>query len=200
MTSYRSREYEVEEQPWEPITGGASALVGTMGTVAMSIADMPVQTLKALRIHPASGRSRAESHPETPAGQVDKGTGPAEGTSEVISGDTTPNTGRALSEHDDTALGGNSHKRHTSGNHRYDVLGALHHARTPSPSRSPAPGRSRTNSGATRPRSKSIAKEVVQNHFDITAVTDTGKGIYKLGGALTKSPMEFTYEICFLCS
>lgn len=148
---------------------------------------MPVQTLKALRIHPHSGRSRAGSQSEGPAGQVDKASGSPEGSHAVISGDTTPNA-----QHETTATDDNTHKRH----HRYDVLGALGHARgharTPSPSQSPSSGRSRTNSVAGRSRSKSIAKEVVQNNFDLTAVTDTGKGIYKLGGALTKSPMEFT--------
>lgn len=174
----------MEEQPWEPITGGASALVGTVGTVAMSIADMPVQTLKALRIHPHSGRKRTDSHPETPAGQVTKESGPPEGTNAVISGDTTP-AGRANDHRNSTSTGA-SHARQTSGSHRYDVLGALDSTRTPSPS-----NRSRANS-ASRPRSRSIAKEVVQNNFDVTAMTDTGRGIYKLGGALTKSPMEFT--------
>ena len=163
---------------------------------------MPVQTLKALRIHPASGRSRAGSHPEGPAGQVDKASGAAEGSNAVVSGTTTPAGGRSTPEHSTTASGGTSHERHMSGNHRYDVLGALDGTRkTPSPSRSPAPGRSRTNSGDTRQRSRSIAKDVVHNNFDLTAITDTGKGIYKLGGALTKSPMEFTYvlhlHICY---
>jgi len=151
---------------------------------------MPVQTLKALRIHPASGRSRGGSHVEGPAGQVDKASGSPEGTNAVVSGNTTP-----TARHDTTPPDGNSHKRPFSSNHRYDVLGALDNARTPSPSQSPASGRSRTNSSANRPRSKSIAREVVHNNFDLTAITDTGKGIYKLGGALTKSPMEFTYVL-----
>jgi len=146
---------------------------------------MPVQTLKALRIHPHSGRSRAGSQSEGPAGQVDKASGSPEGSHAVISGDTTPNA-----QHDNA--NDNGHKRHFSGHHRYDVLGALGNARTPSPSQSPSSGRSRTNSVSNRPRSRSIAKEVVHNNFDLTAITDTGKGIYKLGGALTKSPMEFT--------
>jgi len=148
---------------------------------------MPVQTLKALRIHPHSGRSRAGSQSEGPAGQVDKASGSPEGSHAVIDGNTTPDA-----QHDTTAIDGKGHKRHFSGVHRYDVLGALGNNRTPSPSQSPSSGRSRTNSVSNRPRSRSIAREVVHNNFDLTAVTDTGKGIYKLGGALTKSPMEFT--------
>ncbi|KAI9817207.1 MAG: hypothetical protein M1827_001320 [Pycnora praestabilis] len=46
---YRPREYEVEDGPWDPITGGASALLGTIGSLAMGVADMPVEVLKALK-------------------------------------------------------------------------------------------------------------------------------------------------------
>ena len=45
---YRPREYETEDGPWEPVTGGASALIGTLGNLSMGIADFPVEILKSL--------------------------------------------------------------------------------------------------------------------------------------------------------
>ena len=47
---YRPREYDTEDGPWDPITGGASALLGTISSLAMGIADLPVEILKGLRM------------------------------------------------------------------------------------------------------------------------------------------------------
>ena len=65
---YRPREYEVDDGPWDPVTGGASALVETMGSMAMGIADMPIATLKALKIHPAAGRRASQGQGQTSSG------------------------------------------------------------------------------------------------------------------------------------
>ncbi|KAH0542669.1 hypothetical protein FGG08_002992 [Glutinoglossum americanum] len=46
---YRPREYETEDGPWDPITGGASALLGTIGSLMMGVADFPVEIIKALK-------------------------------------------------------------------------------------------------------------------------------------------------------
>ncbi|KAI9728526.1 MAG: hypothetical protein M1834_007664 [Cirrosporium novae-zelandiae] len=46
---YRSHEYETEDGPWDPITGGASALVGTLTSLAMSVADFPKDIFKAMK-------------------------------------------------------------------------------------------------------------------------------------------------------
>jgi len=182
----------VEEQPWDPMTGGASAIIGTMGTVAMSVADFPVQTLKALRIHPDAERRRksippaGEDHPD------------AETSNEATNSETPPpalesqissqSTGSARSE--TSTPSDSSQKKYSSrNNHRYDVLGALREGRPSSPAIA-SPERSRDNS-RTRPRSASIAKEVVQNNFDLEAITDTGKGVYRMVGGISKSPMDF---------
>ncbi|KAL9089254.1 MAG: hypothetical protein Q9165_005822 [Trypethelium subeluteriae] len=58
---YRPREYETDDGPWDPITGGASAVIGTAGSMLMGIADFPIETLKALRIHPDSRFSSTHS-------------------------------------------------------------------------------------------------------------------------------------------
>ncbi|KAL8731922.1 MAG: hypothetical protein Q9166_003054 [cf. Caloplaca sp. 2 TL-2023] len=57
---YRPREYDSEDGPWDPITGATSAIMGTMGSMMMGVADLPVELLRALKIKPAE-RSHAES-------------------------------------------------------------------------------------------------------------------------------------------
>jgi UDP:flavonoid glycosyltransferase YjiC (YdhE family) len=47
---YRAREYETEDGPWDPISGGAAALIGTIGNLTMGIADFPVEVLRSLKI------------------------------------------------------------------------------------------------------------------------------------------------------
>ena len=52
-TRYRPREYDSEDGPWDPISGGASALLGTLGSLMMGFADFPVEILRALKIKPS---------------------------------------------------------------------------------------------------------------------------------------------------
>lgn len=59
---FRAKEYETDEGPWDPISGGATALVGTMSTMMLGVADFPIETLKALKIHPdAAKKKKVES-------------------------------------------------------------------------------------------------------------------------------------------
>ncbi|KAI9682312.1 MAG: hypothetical protein M1817_000366 [Caeruleum heppii] len=46
---HRPREYDTEDGPWEPISGGASALLGTVGSLMMGVADFPVEIVRALK-------------------------------------------------------------------------------------------------------------------------------------------------------
>ncbi|KAL2063252.1 hypothetical protein VTL71DRAFT_5057 [Oculimacula yallundae] len=46
---YRSREYETEEGPWDPISGGASALIGTIASLGMGVADFPIEIFRAVK-------------------------------------------------------------------------------------------------------------------------------------------------------
>lgn len=60
-TRYRPREYDTEDGPWDPISGGASALLGTLGSLMMGFADFPVEILRALKSKPSEGRVDSES-------------------------------------------------------------------------------------------------------------------------------------------
>jgi hypothetical protein len=45
---YRAQEYDADIGPTDPFSGGASAIIGTAGSIAMGIADMPIEGLKLL--------------------------------------------------------------------------------------------------------------------------------------------------------
>ncbi|KAH9863876.1 hypothetical protein J1614_009808 [Plenodomus biglobosus] len=66
---YRAREYVPDEGPLDPVSGAAGALMGTATSVMMGVADMPIQTLKLLNIHPDSrskkGKEKATSDTTT---------------------------------------------------------------------------------------------------------------------------------------
>ncbi|KAI9047518.1 hypothetical protein LZ554_008234 [Drepanopeziza brunnea f. sp. 'monogermtubi'] len=46
---YRPREYETEEGPWDPISGGASALLGTIASLGMGVADFPIEIFRTVK-------------------------------------------------------------------------------------------------------------------------------------------------------
>ena len=52
IARYRPREYDSEDGPWDPISGGASALLGTISSLAMGFADFPVEIIRALKSKP----------------------------------------------------------------------------------------------------------------------------------------------------
>ncbi|OBT44690.1 hypothetical protein VE00_04443 [Pseudogymnoascus sp. WSF 3629] len=51
---YRPREYDTDNGPWDPISGGASALFGTIASLSMGVADFPVELIGAFKPKPAS--------------------------------------------------------------------------------------------------------------------------------------------------
>ena len=49
LTLYRPREYDTEDGPWDPISGGASALLGTIASLTMGVADFPIEIFRAAK-------------------------------------------------------------------------------------------------------------------------------------------------------
>lgn len=47
---YRSQEYETDEGPWDPISGGFVAVCGAFSSMAMGIGSIPTETYKALKL------------------------------------------------------------------------------------------------------------------------------------------------------
>lgn len=57
---YRSQEYETDEGPWDPISGGFVALCGAFSSMAMGLGSIPTETYKALKL-PSKSCSRQQS-------------------------------------------------------------------------------------------------------------------------------------------
>ena len=86
---YRPREYETDDGPWDPISGGASALLGTIASLTMGIADFPIEIFRT-----AKHKHQAHKHnSKDPAGQ---------GSS---SGSTTPTINSASNSLPDLRVG-----------------------------------------------------------------------------------------------
>lgn len=72
---YRPREYDVEDGPWDPISGGATALLGTIGSLMMGVADFPVEILKTFKMREDGGtpdhpRESPSASPRVPSSQA----------------------------------------------------------------------------------------------------------------------------------
>lgn len=66
---YRPREYHTDEGPWDPISGGFTALCSAFGNMAMGVADIPSETLKAFPIPSVSSRQQSQASRPTTASQ-----------------------------------------------------------------------------------------------------------------------------------
>ncbi|KAI9853084.1 MAG: hypothetical protein M1838_001585 [Thelocarpon superellum] len=64
---YRPREYESEDGPWDPISGGATALLGTIGSLMMGVADFPVEILRAVKNKVDEGHGKSKTSTPTPS-------------------------------------------------------------------------------------------------------------------------------------
>ncbi|TKA81907.1 hypothetical protein B0A49_00140 [Cryomyces minteri] len=203
---YRPREYETEDGPWDPITGGATALVGTMGSVMMGVADLPVEALKVLRIHPDVGSSSSSGYSQ-----------PSEKQSPTDSGLTTPTAGSGLStspiNKSSTSLAsGGSSPSVSRGTSQFNLGESLSAIRSPTElptiergySMASAMRGNKDRSGSNSRSNSPSRRGLAQNHtnsmqgdtpFHIEAALGTGKGVSRIIGAGLKSPLDFTLGI-----
>ena len=195
---FRAREYETDDGPWDPITGGATALVGTMTQMMMGVADFPIDTLKALKIHPDAAKRKKSStdltEGEAPvASPEEKDTAESSRDSQamsdsataVTSGETTPATSRTNSTFNfQESL--DRIQSPTSASSLQPRSGSMSSAL-----KGQRPSSSRSQSGSsTRQGSQGGSKD---NYLD-TAM-GTSKGIQKILGAGFKSPMDFSMAL-----
>ncbi|KAF2862120.1 glycosyltransferase family 1 protein [Piedraia hortae CBS 480.64] len=168
---FRAREYEVDQGPYGPIIGGATAILGTMGAMAMGLADMPVETLKALKIHPEGGRKRQASSPGG-TGNDDPGSGDKKKASP---GGTGKNN---------DPLGGKHERRPTSpGRKSFNVHESLAKIR----GRSPRHGRAQSADPGGR--------SVPAGGNAVDTALHTASGIQKILSAGLSSPLDFTLSL-----
>ena len=59
---HRPREYNLEEGPTDPISGGTSALLATVGSLMVGILDLPVEIVRSIVGRSAEGTSGSETN------------------------------------------------------------------------------------------------------------------------------------------
>jgi len=207
----RSREYEPDDGPWDPITGGATALMGTMTQMMMGVADFPIETLKALRIHPDAPKRKKDGNEPT---QGDESSAELEQSeSGRPSGEKSPaQSARHGSATDATITSGSSTPTTSRSNSTFNVQESLARIQTP-PTPTGTEGSQSPNArkdipasmaealrgqlAGTKPRSRSGSRSnnsgaSKQGGDPVDTAVGTGKGIGKIVGAGMSSPMDFT--------
>jgi len=201
----RPREYETDEGPWDPVTGATTALVGTISTMMLGVADFPIETLKALKIHPETRSSKSEG--KKPEENIDGGRSSGENSTRQTAHSSRASTPRSETETNvfSDALSQTS-SRTTSTFNFQDSMARMNagplspgaEKRIPSSMAEALSGqlnqkpRSRSGSGS-RPRSRKGSLSGGSNLLQ--TATDTGKGVNRILGAGFKAPMEFSLGV-----
>lgn len=192
---FRGREFETDDGPLDPITGGATSIIGTASTMMMGFADMPIQTLKALKIHPDAAKKKPkptkedeqasatdEAHQEK-LGETDylteKGTLKEESTPSGSRSGSSFNLQESMSRLP-MSPGGRSSS--TGGSLKPEDSGLRSRSRS----------RSRSNQSRAPEQQQKPPKDAKK--FLETAM-GTGEGVQRIVGAGFKSPMDFTMNL-----
>lgn len=64
---FRAKEYETEDGPWDPISGGATALLGTIASLSMGVADFPIEIFRKVKREKEAHSAPKESSGSTSA-------------------------------------------------------------------------------------------------------------------------------------
>lgn len=176
---FRPREYEPDEGPWDPISGGATALVGTATQMMMGVADFPIETLKLLNIHPSTQKGKGKASDDTASGpEASKNEGrPTPSNQSSFSGSTSMLPGAS-----------------TPGSKVDADLGPNDGSRSNSIATAGAPSIDPQAKGPKRAEPGTSFAERLQN-INAAVATDTGKGVGRMLGAGFKSPMDFTLNV-----
>ena len=192
---YRSCEYDVDEGPPEPITGGASALIGTLSEIGAGVADMPVEILRAMKF---------EDHKKKAAANADS-TGsstPNENSTALTTARTNSTTsfqsgkgkGPAITDEGPTSPGSSSMKER-SGRSMASIMGpegSIRRSLSRSRSRNNSPNRSQSNIG--RSASPCPTGQQVQQ-VGLDSILGAAKASGKIVKTGMKSPMDFTMSL-----
>ncbi|KAI7411516.1 UDP-Glycosyltransferase/glycogen phosphorylase [Hortaea werneckii] len=183
---FRAREYDIDEGPWDPLSGGASMLIGTFSSMVMGVADLPGETVKIFKGRPAGKAAKNDNRAD---GRLSDDIGKSHGSTssklESIGRVASPKTGHLSS----------GLPSRTSSTSTRDILAA--HKAGPfslgADSRgaqllSPA---SRSPSRQTSPTRGSGS----ETSSMLKAAATTGKGMNRIVGAGLKSPMEFSVNM-----
>lgn len=179
---YRPQEHHTEDEPFDPVTGATSALLGTLGSMAMGVFDMPVSALKVMNIHPDS-QSKSQVNLKATAHSTSGQRTPA---SELDLEARTPSLSTVNSRSTDTSsIPGMSRPTvaHAIANNMEQSAAAAQQAcpdATPEIKIDP-------------PETKQGVKWKAT--FSAEDAMATGEGFYKIAAAGLKSPVDFTMGI-----
>lgn len=209
----RSREYEPDDGPWDPITGGATAIMGTMTNMMMGVADFPIDTLKALRIHPDAPKKKNKQDGESSGGTATPEESQNAGSGRASEDQSSIRSPRGSVTNETAITSGSSTPATSRSNSTFNLSESLARINTPPTSmsregtasptaRKDLPGSMadalRGQLAGTRTRSRSIGRPqsrgASQSGGDsaVDTAVGTGKGIGKIIGAGLSSPMDFT--------
>ena len=204
---FRAKEYETDDGPWDPITGGATALVGTMTQMMMGVADFPIETLKALKIHPEAPRRRKSSQAkeEPPAEGV---AGPSRADTATSSDATTSADAKTISSFGESRASTDTLPTSTPSSPPASRAGSTFNVQESLDKlqSSPTPGRLQPRSTSMenalkgggdgskpRSRSRSGTKNTPKDYMETGA--GTAKGVNRILGAGFKAPMDFSMAL-----
>lgn len=212
---YRAREYETEDGPWDPISGGASALIGTMASLAMGVADVPVEIFKAFK--PKQGDSGKEESTLTnsQSGSVSHGNSdlltviPGDSVSRQQSQLSLTSLDNELSNPQASSTASTLDVQNESGSEFTGITketsetsapssaaaGALKQALSntlPSSRSTSQDRRSRSRPSSPSRKEKESAKQFDPSSITLESAIGASKGLSRIVGAGLKSPMDFT--------
>ncbi|KAI0385585.1 putative glucosyl/glucuronosyl transferase [Hypomontagnella monticulosa] len=179
---FRAQEYYTDEGPWDPISGGFTAICRALGNMAMGIADLPSETVKALPIPSTSGGKKSRTSVSTIA---------SKGETSPIGGRSTPLTSPGQSQ---TSLNAQESHSRAQNHPRLSDLSSASNTR-PSSESNTLPGQANPKQGdASRSRSHNQNKPSSSKEYDMLRQTSahTSKGFGRIVKAAVWSPMEIS--------
>lgn len=186
----------------------------------MGVADLPIETLKALKIHPDSNQQRADvgAHSSTKrdaSGGVSPNVMPSSGATVSSTGSDdvaavanmdanqasdVPSLGPTSQGDNDGALSTSQVPSEKDSRPNTPISGASSMAHTSAGLLDPSPSASRSGfrSGDHRessPSPRPSDRDRPPDRFDFESALQTGKGVSRMVGAGVKSPMDFTLAL-----
>jgi UDP:flavonoid glycosyltransferase YjiC (YdhE family) len=177
---FRGREYEVDDGPLDPITGGATSIIGTASTMMMGFADMPIETLKALKIHPDATKKKPKPTKGTDKSDAASDKPLLEGT-ESSSGAGTPSTSRSGSTFNFQESLSKIQTPTSPGGRSGSMTGSL--------------GGNQDGSRSSSQGPKTDEKAAKDPRKYMETAMGSAEGVQRIVGAGFKSPMDFTMNL-----
>ena len=215
LNSYRPREYDTEDGPWDPISGGASALLGTMGSMMMGVADFPIEIFRALSKSTSSSSTGEDSKPSSSTSPSTSTLGLTTSQSSCIlpSGSLSPSTNASTTTLSDSSQNSSDPTTpvpiHAIARKPLSPL-ASNQQRVDYVSTEPTSGQGQTDPYERSPPASTISSSASRmpsqqrrpdrspsrgNQMTFETALAGGKGVGRIVGAGLKSPLDFTLGI-----